>query len=121
RHLRAAAGSSCGARGPVDAGDQRGRHRADLVRDTQAALTRMSYHHATPPPPPQRDGCLMALMTLAGLILLLPGICALGFAVGDRSWWPDRRGLLVLWGCRGIGGGGIVLIGSAAGQPRRPP
>lgn len=39
---------------------------------------------APPPPPPpaappQRGGCLTALMAISGVILLLPGLCALLF------------------------------------------
>ena len=35
--------------------------------------------HVLPPPPPGRNGCLTALMVLVGIILLLPGLCALLF------------------------------------------
>jgi hypothetical protein len=36
-----------------------------------------------PSPPAQRSGCLTAFMILAGLILLLPGLCAVIFGVGE--------------------------------------
>jgi drug/metabolite transporter (DMT)-like permease len=38
-----------------------------------------------PPLPPQRHGCLTAFMVVFGLILLLPGLCALLFAFGTAN------------------------------------
>lgn len=64
-----------------------------------------------PSPPRQRNGCLTAIMVLAGVIMLLPGLCALLF--GGMSLTQARidptitpfvmMGLLV-------GFGGIALI-----------
>jgi hypothetical protein len=75
-----------------------------------------------PPPatPPPRNGCLTAVMMIIGLILLLPGLCALVFAVGsvtaphfDSGFTPFIVvGLLV-------GFGGVMLIRSAIRGPRR--
>ena len=45
----------------------------------------MSTIPEPPPPPAQRSGCLTAFMILAGLILLLPGLCAVIFGVGELS------------------------------------
>lgn len=36
-----------------------------------------------PPPPAQRSGCLTAFMVVAGLILLLPGLCAVFFGANE--------------------------------------
>jgi hypothetical protein len=38
-----------------------------------------------PPPglPPQRNGCLTAFMVIGGVILLLPGLCALFFGLAS--------------------------------------
>jgi hypothetical protein len=38
-----------------------------------------------PSSPAQRSGCLTAFMILAGLILLLPGLCAVIFGIGEFS------------------------------------
>lgn len=59
-------------------------------------------------------GCLTALMFLVGVILLLPGLCALLFAfsaVSARSW-PSDIGSLILVGLL-VGGIGIALIWAA--------
>jgi hypothetical protein len=37
------------------------------------------------PPPAQRGGCLTAIMVVAGLIMLLPGLCAIIFGVGSLT------------------------------------
>ena len=70
----------------------------------------------TPPPPlpPKRDGCLTAIMVLVGLVLLLPGLCAIIFGVGNlTSSRPDSMvTLLVLLGLL-IGVGGVLLIRAA--------
>ena len=83
-------------------------------------MTAMSYDPSTPPPPTQRNGCLTALMILAGVILLLPGICAflvLGF---DSSMLRDAAALSLGLMFLAIGAGGIVLIWFAIRPPRRP-
>jgi hypothetical protein len=35
------------------------------------------------PPPARRSGCLTAFMVIAGLILLLPGLCAVFFGANE--------------------------------------
>ena len=58
-----------------------------MVGDPQKLV--MSTIPESPPPPPQRprreqrSGCLTAIMIIVGLILLLPGLCAVIFAVGE--------------------------------------
>jgi hypothetical protein len=72
------------------------------------------------PPPPTRNGFLTIVMFLAGLILLLPGLCALVFGAtfiaepsGSGAFLP-----LVLIGLA-VGFGGVMLIRSAIrGRPR---
>jgi hypothetical protein len=72
-----------------------------------------------PLPPAQRSGCLTAFMLLAGLILLLPGLCAILFGVGaltDSSFDPTLA-LLVLLGLF-VGFLGIMLIRAGMKGPR---
>ena len=81
----------------------------------------------SPPPvpvrpsvPPPRSGCLTAFMVIAGIILLLPGLCALVFGVGSmtNSHLEPALMVLVLFGLM-VGAGGIALI-VAAIRGRRP-
>jgi len=69
----------------------------------------------TPPrPPAQRNGCLASIMVLLGIVLLLPGICALVFVVSDPKGMLVDSGMLgVLLVCLAIATGGIALIWSA--------
>jgi hypothetical protein len=72
------------------------------------------------PPPPQRSGCLVAFMIVAGLILLLPGLCALGFGYAEMSSSSSDPlvGLLVTIGLV-LGAVGVGLIWSAIRGRRR--
>jgi hypothetical protein len=72
------------------------------------------------PPPAQRHGCLTALMIIAGLIMLLPGLCAIIFGVGSltgSSMDPTVTVLVVLG--LFVGFLGIMLIRAAVKSPRR--
>ena len=77
-----------------------------------------------PPPaatPPQRDGCLTALMILVGIVLLLPGLCALVFGVGsilDMQHYDSMFTVPILVGLL-VGFGGVILIRFAIRGPRR--
>ncbi|GKQ53918.1 hypothetical protein [Bradyrhizobium sp. Ce-3] len=53
---------------------------------------------AQPPPPlpPPRSGCATAFMVLFGLILLLPGLCALLFGFGVLSESKNDPSILFL-------------------------
>ena len=77
----------------------------------------MTNIQQSPPPPPrppqQRSGCLTALLIGIGCVLLLPGICALGFASDDPSLVRDSTGLLLLLLCLAIAAGGVALIWAA--------
>jgi drug/metabolite transporter (DMT)-like permease len=66
------------------------------------------------PPPQQRSGCLTAFMIIAGLILLLPGLCALLFGFGEMtsSSTDPVVTLLVLVGLV-LGGVGVGMIWTA--------
>ena len=76
-----------------------------------------------PPPPPspqQRSGCLVAFMIVAGLILLLPGLCALlfGFTELTSSSTDPFVDLLVFIGLV-LGALGVGMIWSAVRGRRR--
>ena len=78
---------------------------------------------ATPPPrqlpPPERSGCLTAIMILIGIVLLLPGLCALVFGVLSLSEPGSASGIVpfVIVGLL-VGFGGIMLIRAAIRGPR---
>ncbi|WP_375306333.1 hypothetical protein WI560_31890 [Bradyrhizobium sp. A11] len=88
----------------------------------------MSDSSPTPPAvPPQiqqpRSGCLTALMAIAGIFMLLPGLCALlfgGMAVVDGGRIPSDMASLVFLGLV-IGIGGVVLIWAAIMGRKAPP
>jgi hypothetical protein len=71
------------------------------------------------PPPPARSGCLTAFMVVVGIILLLPGLCALffGFASLSSSGSEPIVSILVTLGLL-IAVGGIFLIMAAIRGPR---
>ena len=71
------------------------------------------------PPPAQRNGCLTAIMVIAGLIMLLPGLCAIIFGVGSLtgSSMDPIVTVLVLLGLF-VGFLGIMLIRAAVKGPR---
>ncbi len=83
----------------------------------------MSISDAPPPAPPgpppappnQRSGCLTALMAISGIILLLPGACALlfgGNSISDRGRIDSDVAPLVFLGLV-VGLGGVALIWAA--------
>lgn len=69
-----------------------------------------------PPGPPSRDGCLTVFMIIIGVILLLPGVCALIFAFAphyDSFFTPFVvLGLIVSMF-------GVVMIRAAIRGPKR--
>ncbi|RXH40806.1 hypothetical protein [Bradyrhizobium zhanjiangense] len=84
----------------------------------------------TPPPvlPPAptpgqtRGGCLTALMVIAGVILLLPGLCALlfgGISISDSGKIDSDIAPLVFLGLV-VGIGGVVLIWAAIRGRKAP-
>lgn len=68
---------------------------------------------------PPRSGCLTAFMVLLGIVLLLPGLCALiltGTILFEdpRSLFSDAGGTISLWVyCFGISALGVILLRSA--------
>jgi hypothetical protein len=72
------------------------------------------------PPPAPRNGCLTAFMVIVGIILLLPGLCALIFGVGsltspggfDSGFMP-----FILVGLI-VGAVGVLMIRWAIREPR---
>jgi drug/metabolite transporter (DMT)-like permease len=66
---------------------------------------------SAPPPPSDASGCLTALMIVAGLIMLLPGICSL-IAIGadTNEILKDSDLLLLALLFLAIGAGGVALI-----------
>lgn len=75
---------------------------------------------STETPPPRRSGCLTAFMVLVGIVMLLPGLCALIFgamSLGD-SHFDSTLGSLVLVGLL-VGVFGIIMIRAAIRGPRR--
>lgn len=63
----------------------------------------------SPTPPPPRNGCLQALAILAGIVLLLPGICVLILAGNEPHLFNKADQPLVLL-VLAIGAGGVALI-----------
>ncbi|MBB4379562.1 hypothetical protein SAMN05216573_115144 [Bradyrhizobium sp. Rc3b] len=83
--------------------------------------------HTPPAVPPQnqqqRGGCLTALMAIAGIFMLLPGLCALlfgGMSVVEGGQIPSDIASLVFLGLV-IGIGGVVLIWAAIMGRKAPP
>ena len=80
----------------------------------------MSDTEISPPPPPgmppplPRSGCLTAFMVLVGIVLLLPGLCAVIFGVGSltQSQYDSGFTPFILFGLL-VGFGGIMLIRTA--------
>jgi drug/metabolite transporter (DMT)-like permease len=66
---------------------------------------------APTPPPSGRSGCMVALMIVAGIILLLPGICALAYVVPNpKHAFNDNEAVIVFLTLLAIAAGGIALI-----------
>jgi hypothetical protein len=69
------------------------------------------------PPPSGRNGCLQALAIVVGIVLLLPGLCAIILiGAGPHVAREDLQFLLLTLA---IGAGGIALIWWAVRRPRQ--
>jgi len=71
------------------------------------------------PPSQQRSGCRTAFMVIIGIILLLPGLCALifaGAALTERSFPSDVVSFIVVGLL--VGFAGVMLIRAAIRGPR---
>jgi len=66
---------------------------------------------APPTQPSPRDGCLQALAFFVGIVLLLPGLCAIILAGFDpHEMLVDPSWLLGILGMLAVGAGGVALI-----------
>ena len=70
-----------------------------------------------PPTPPPRNGCLTALAILGGIVLLLPGICAI-ILIGVTPGTLAKDDLPFLLFMLALGVGGIALIWAAVRRRR---
>jgi len=70
----------------------------------------------TPSPPSSRSGCVTAFMVMFGVILLLPGICALIFVVDSPSYL-DSRVIPILVLALLAAFAGVMLIRAARKRP----
>ena len=71
------------------------------------------------PPRTRRHPIVVVLMILGGVILLLPGVCALGFMGAMASSSGGADGFLLLWLiCFAIAAGGVAMIVSAIKGPK---
>jgi hypothetical protein len=73
----------------------------------------MSSGNAPPPtqPPNSSSGCLTALLIAVGILLLLPGLCAIIIiGVDPKSALADPSTLTACLAFLAIGGGGVALI-----------
>ena len=70
--------------------------------------------------PPPRSGCLTAFMVIVGVVLLLPGLCALVFGAGSLFSTSYDSGFtpFILFGLL-VGFGGVMVIRAALRGPRR--
>lgn len=75
----------------------------------------MSESPTPPPPPPRRNPIITVLMVIVGLILLLPGVCALAFSSMGGA---DAGFLSLFLICFAISAGGIMLIVNAIRGPK---
>ncbi len=71
----------------------------------------------SPPPPSQRNGCLQALAILVGIVLLLPGLCAI-ILIGVEPRTLATDDLQFLLAMLAVGAGGVALIWWAVKRPR---
>jgi hypothetical protein len=70
-----------------------------------------------PTPDQARSGCMTAFMVIAGIILLLPGLCALFFAFAGVA--TSASDLQMVGVCLIVACGGVGLIWAAIrGRPR---
>ena len=86
-------------------------------------MSESNHRESAPAAPAGRNPALTVLMIVAGIVLLLPGLCSLTFIVvlasDSLAGLFDDPGLLGLWAvCFAISAGGILLIRHAWGGRR---
>ena len=82
----------------------------------------MSNTDVSPPPkpdPPPRSGCLTALMVMAGVVMLLPGLCAVIFTLNSLEDPHLASFVPVLVICFAVAFGGVMLLRAARRSPPR--
>jgi hypothetical protein len=88
----------------------------------------MSTPDQLPPLPTKHFSGGQIALIIIGIILLLPGLCSLGFMIGMRPEFnstsfndPIAQMIFTLWGsCFAVSALGIVLIVVANKRARRP-
>jgi len=70
------------------------------------------------PPQQQRSGCVTALIGLVGVILLLPGLCALIFMSGSARLDSGLMSLVLVAFI--VGAFGVLMIVAAIRRASRP-
>ena len=76
-----------------------------------------------PTPDQARSGCLTAFMVISGIILLLPGLCALlfgGISISEGGRIESDIAPLIFLGLV-VGVGGVALIWAAIKGRKAPP
>ena len=74
-----------------------------------------------PLPNPGRNGCLQVLAVLVGIVMLLPGLCAIIIAGLDpHELMVDSAMLGAVFGALLVGAGGVALIWWAVKRPSPP-
>ena len=82
-------------------------------------MSQASLPPPSSPPPDQRNGCLTALLIGIGILMLLPGLCAVLIVGFDPVHaLNDPTTVSALIGFFGITAGGVALIWWAARRPR---
>jgi len=74
--------------------------------------------HRSPAPVGERSGCLSAFLVLLGIVLLLPGLCAVILVAIDWKGALSSSFLPFLFVCLALAFGGIMLIRLVARGPR---
>ena len=77
----------------------------------------MSDPHQPPLPPHERDGCMTAILIAVGLLLLLPGVCALVIVGFDpKEALSNATTLIAFLTFLALGIGGVLVIRHALTQ-----
>ena len=63
-----------------------------------------------PPPPPPRTGCLSVFLVFLGMVLMLPGLCAIILIVQDWKSALSGSLLLTVLVCIVVSVGGFLLF-----------
>jgi hypothetical protein len=71
------------------------------------------------PPTSARSGCLTAFLILAGIVLLLPGLCAIALVAFDWKSALSGSTLPAVLIFLAISAGGIIMIREGVRGPRR--